>query len=96
MGSETAMPPTKQTSEYIREVYADVTRGSLTPTEAIARLDAAKSREELRLTMTRQRFAADASGRASIRNLERWHQGNLHALEGAREELARAAVQTEP
>lgn len=88
------MPPTRQTSEYIRSVYADVASGSLSVTEAIAHLDGAKAREELRLTMIRQRFGADASERGSIRNRERWHEANIQALEGAKLDLAYAA--TEP
>lgn len=92
MASETNMPPTRQTSEYIRSVYAQVAGGSLSLIGAIAELDGAKAREELRLTMTRQRFGTDPSERGSIRNKERWHQANIHALEAAKEELARAAA----
>lgn len=88
------MPPTRQTSEFIGSVYAEVTNGALSVTEAIAQLDDAKAREELRLTMMRQRFGADASERGSIRNKERWHEANIQALEGAKSDLARAA--TEP
>ncbi len=86
------MPPTKETSEFIRAVYADRSNGQLSPSDAISRLDAAKAREELRLTMTRQRFSANPSERASDRNRERWHQANIHALEAAIEELARSTA----
>jgi hypothetical protein len=48
-----------------------------------------KAREELRLTMSRQRFSADPSERESIRNRERWHRANIHALESATRQLAR-------
>lgn len=85
------MPPTRQTSEFIGSVYAEVTNGSLSVKEAIARLDDAREREELRLTMTRQRFGADASERGSIRNKERWHEANIQALEDAKLDLERAA-----
>jgi hypothetical protein len=83
------MPPTREISEYIRTIYDELRNGQLSSKEAIDRLDAAKAREELRLTMSRQRFSADPSERESIRNRERWHQANIHALESATQQLAR-------
>jgi hypothetical protein len=83
------MPPTREISEYIRAIYDELRNGQLSSKEAIDRLDATKAREELRLTMSRQRFSADPSERESIRNRERWHRANIHALESATQQLAR-------
>jgi hypothetical protein len=82
------MPPTREISDYIRAICDELKNGQLSPKEAIDRLNAAKASEELRLTMSRQRFSADSSERASNRNRERWHEANIHALESAIQQLA--------